>query len=215
MLFTLQVGLEDLKKLPLDMRQKIQQALDLPSPAQPVQTPAPMPVQQWTQSPQQTGWQSETAGPPAMFAPPQFQAPPAAPAFPVPPQPAKQAVVQNGVPTFAADRSGPTAQSVFRDVLTGQTGQVPVAPGGPVVPQVDSVAAPPSVAPIGAPQGIPAAMAAPTAATVRAAAVKAYNSGSKDAVNAAMGETGINIAGLTDQNAGTLANALRQKGVPV
>jgi hypothetical protein len=185
MQFTLTLGLEDLKSLPLELRQKVQQALDLP-----VSTPQPVaPVQ-----------------PPVT----QFVAP--QPAFVLP---AKQPQMVGNRPTFMPDMTGPTAMSGAVDVLTGQPVQFapPVAPVMPQVPQT-----PVNVGPIPT-QGPATPVQVPQAdlSAVRGAAVRLANdpNNGRQRLAAAEAACGVKIAGLTPDNCGALALALRNVGVPI
>ncbi len=214
---TISLGLEDLKNLPLELRQKIQQALDLPviQAAQPVQQPQYTPAQIAEAVVQQVTQQTApfaVSPPPAAF---QFQ--PQQPMFSPPTQPVKEPVIVDGVRTFQADRNNPNAASVAVDVTTGQ--MIPLsAPAGntPVVPQFSN--APLQVAPVAIPGPVnPAPMPAANVNDVRSAAIRLWNGSmdGKQRLQAAIQSCGVQIAALSEQNAGALAQALRQQGVQI
>jgi hypothetical protein len=216
---TITLGLEELKLLPEELRQKIQSSLGLP-----VATPQQAYVQQAVQE----ILQPAVAQLPA-FAPPASLPTQVLPAFvpPVqqmtPPQsmpapPAKQPVVQNGIPTFMASKGGLDQQSVAVDVISNQPVTPATPPSTPVIPQINQ--APLTVAPVttGVAAMAPMQAGPPVdAATVRAAAIRAHNSltNGKQIVAAAQAASGVSIAGLTHENAPLLANALRQQGVNI
>jgi hypothetical protein len=223
---TISLGLEDLKTLPLELRQKIQQALDLPV----IQAAQPQTLMQYQAEAVQ---QIQNAGPAFMQhdpnlgkAPPQFTTspPPAAftfqpqqPMFSPPTQPVKEPVIVDGVRTFQADRNNPNAASVAVDVTTGQI--IPLtAPAGntPVVPQFSN--APLQVTPVAITGPVnPAPMPAANVNDVRSAAIRLWNGSvdGKQRLQAAIQSCGVQIAALSDQNAGALAQALRQQGVQI
>jgi len=220
---TISLGLEDLKTLPLELRQKIQQALDLPviQAAQPVQytqaqlaapfTPAQIAEAVVQQVTQQTA-PFAVSPQPAAFT---FQ--PQQPMFSPPAQPVKEPVIVDGVRTFQADRNNPNAASVAVDVTTGQ--MIPLsAPVGntPVVPQFSN--APLQVTPVAITGPVnPAPMPAANVNDVRSAAIRLWNGSvdGKQRLQAAIQSCGVQIAALSDQNAGALAQALRQQGVQI
>ena len=220
---TISLGLEELKLLPEELRQKIQSSLGLPvaTPQQVTQAYVQQTVQEILQ-PVVTavpGQYSAPFMPPApqpmpSFAPPVQQV---APPQSMPAPPAKQPVVQNGVPTFMASKGGLDQQSVAVDVMSNQPVTPATPPSAPVMPQFNQ--APLTVAPVTTGVAAMAPMAGPTvdAATVRAAAIRAHNSltNGKQIVAAAQTQSGVSIAGLTNENAPMLAAALRQQGVNV
>jgi|694.fasta_scaffold00458_33 hypothetical protein len=209
---TISLGLEELKLLPEELRQKIQSSLGLP-----VVTPqrtipevatstshAILPVFAAPEAPQAV---------PAFALPVQQMVPPAS----MPAPPAKQPVVQNGVPTFMPSKGGLDQQSVAVDVLSNQPVTPATPPSAPVMPQFNQ--APLTVAPVTTGVAAMAPITGPAidAGTVRAAAIRAHNSltNGKAIVAAAQAASGVSIAGLTNENASLLANALRQQGVNV
>ena len=221
---TISLGLEELKLLPEELRQKIQSSLGLPvvTPQQVQQAYVQPTVQELYAQQTVTPLPSQVMPafmPPApqpmpSFAPPvQQMAPPQS----LPAPPAKQPVVQNGVPTFMASKGGLDQQSVAVDVMSNQPVTPATPPSAPVMPQFNQ--APLTVAPVTTGVAAMAPMAGPTvdAATVRAAAIRAHNSltNGKQIVAAAQTQSGVSIAGLTNENAPMLAAALRQQGVNV
>ena len=221
---TISLGLEELKLLPEELRQKIQSSLGLPvvTPQQVQQAYVQPTVQELYAQQTVTPLPSQVMPafmPPApqpmpSFAPPvQQMAPPQS----LPAPPAKQPVVQNGVPTFMASKGGLDQQSVAVDVMSNQPVTPATPPSAPVMPQFNQ--APLTVAPVTTGVAAMAPMAGPAvdAATVRAAAIRAHNSltNGKQIVAAAQTQSGVSIAGLTNENAPMLAAALRQQGVNV
>lgn len=226
---TISLGLEELKLLPEELRQKIQSSLGLPvvTPQQiqqayvqqtvqeilqPVVTAGPNPYS--VQSQVMPAFVPPAPQPMPSFAPPvQQMAPPQS----MPAPPAKQPVVQNGVPTFMASKGGLDQQSVAVDVMSNQPVTPATPPSAPVMPQFNQ--APLTVAPVTTGVAAMAPMTGPAvdAATVRAAAIRAHNSltNGKQIVAAAQAASGVSIAGLTNENASMLAAALRQQGVNV
>ena len=211
MQITISLGLEDLSSLPLELRQKIQQALNLPvaQPVQSFQAPAnPTPAQYAEALVQHVQQQT-----PAVPQQPVFSFQPQQPVFQVP---TKEPVMENGVRTFHADRNNPTAVSVAMDVTTGQ--QVPLTPppSAPVIPQFQNapvqVAALPVQAPV-APMTVPSV----DINTVRSAAIRLFNrdAAGKQQLAAAEASCGVRVNGLTPDNCGALAVALRQQGVQI
>lgn len=221
---TISLGLEELKLLPEELRQKIQSSLGLP-----VITPQQL-TQAYVQQTVQEILQPVVTAVPGQYSAPAFMppAPQPMPSFAppvqqmVPPQsmpapPAKQPVVQNGVPTFMASKGGLDQQSVAVDVMSNQPVTPATPPSAPVMPQFSQ--APLTVAPVTTGVAAMAPMTGPAvdAATVRAAAIRAHNSltNGKQIVAAAQAASGVSIAGLTNENAPMLASALRQQGVNV
>lgn len=220
---TISLGLEELKLLPEELRQKIQSSLGLP-----VVTPQQVTQAYVQQAVQEILQPVVTAGPaftpfnhPApvqqpmpSFAPPvQQMAPPQS----IPAPPAKQPVVQNGIPTFMPSKGGLDQQSVAVDVMSNQPVTPATPPSAPVMPQFNQ--APLTVSPVTTGVATMAPMQGVTidAGAVRAAAIRAHNSltNGKQIVAAAQAASGVSIAGLTNDNAHLLANALRQQGVNV
>lgn len=223
---TISLGLEELKLLPEELRQKIQSSLGLPvvtpQQAQPWAQQAVqdfVTAQQYPQPPVTQAFVPPAPQPMPSFAPPvQQMAPPQmAPPQSMPAPPAKQPVVQNGVPTFMASKGGLDQQSVAVDVMSNQPVTPATPPSAPVMPQFNQ--APLTVAPVTTGVAAMAPMTGPTvdANTVRAAAIRAHNSltNGKQIVAAAQAQSGVSIAGLTNENAPMLAAALRQQGVNV
>lgn len=235
---TISLGLEELKLLPEELRQKIQSSLGLPVSTEPqydirdfmdrgICPPHRFKtVGEWLANtpllpmgPAPAGYPAPAFVPPApqpmpSFAPPvQQMAPPQS----MPAPPAKQPVVQNGVPTFMASKGGLDQQSVAVDVMSNQPVTPATPPSAPVMPQFNQ--APLTVAPVttGVAAMAPVTGPAVDAATVRAAAIRAHNSltNGKQIVAAAQAASGVSIAGLTNENASMLAAALRQQGVNV
>jgi hypothetical protein len=203
---TISLGLEELKLLPEELRQKIQLSLGLPV------VTAQVFAQQVVQ---------ETPQPTVI---PVYHPPQAMPAFTPPVQqmdmpapPVKQPVVQNGIPTFLPSRGGIDQQSIAVDVMSNQAFTPAAAPSAPTMPQFNQ--APLTVAPVTTGVAVMAPMTGPLvdAATVRAAAIRTHNNltNGKQLVAAAQAASGVSIAGLTGDNAHLLANALRQQGVQV
>lgn len=194
---TLSIGLDRLKDLPLDMRQEIQRALDLPMqavaastilPNQPVYVsapvalaqPAPQPVVQPTPEPVVT----------------------------------KQPIIQGNSRVFLPDRGHPTQQNAAIDVMTGQPQQVSAPQAAPAMPQFQN--APVSVSPVTTTGPVQMNLQ-PQAdlASARQAAIRLYNDstrGGNDTLNAclqAVGMRGMNE--LNDTNAGALYGAILAK----
>jgi hypothetical protein len=221
---TITLGLEELKLLPEELRQKIQSSLGLPvvTPQQVTQAYVQQAVPEILQPavtvvPGQ--YPAPAFTPPAQQAMPTF-APPVqqvAPPQSMPAPPIKQAVVQNGIPTFTASRGGLDQQSVAIDVLSNQPVSPATPSSAPVMPQFNQ--APLTVAPVTT--GVAAMASMPSVTidpgTVRAAAIRTHNNvpNGKQIVAAAQTASGVSIAGLDASNAHLLANALRQQGVEV
>lgn len=227
---TISLGLEDLKTLPLELRQKIQQALDLPviqavQPVQSTQQPAA-----FTFQPQQPMFAPPTPAQIAeavvqqvtqMAAPvvvPAFTLQPQQPQFTPPAQPTKEPVIVDGVRTFPADRNNPNASSVAVDITTGQQIPLNAPPAGnaPVVPQFSNAPLQVTPVPVSGPVN-PAPMPAANVNDVRSAAIRLWNGSvdGKQRLQAAIQSCGVQIAALSEQNAGALAQALRQQGVQI
>lgn len=222
---TITLGLEELKLLPEELRQKIQSSLGLPVVTQQqVQQP-------WVQPTVQELYAQQTVTPVPAFAPPASlpsqvlpsfmpPAPQAMPSFAPPQQampepPTKQPVVQNGIPTFMPTKGGLDQQSVAIDVLSNQPITPATPPSTPVMPQFNQ--APLTVAPVTTGVAAMAPMQGVTVdpSKVRAAAIRAHNNmpNGKQIVAAAQSASGVTIAGLNTENAYLLANALAQQGV--
>lgn len=192
MQITISLGLEELGSLPLETRQKIQSALNLP-----VSTPVPVVVQQ----------------PPATVVPTQpTWEPPVQPAQPVQ---TKQPQIVGSTQVFRPDMGHPTQTNSAVDVTTGRP--VPIAPPSnvPNIPQFSNT--PVSVTPV-VTQGPVVQQIVPDAnkAVAQAAAIRAYNrpDGQGQAiVNAALAKSGVgSMPNLSDANAGTFYQALRELG---
>lgn len=219
---TISLGLEDLKTLPLELRQKIQQALDLPviqaaQPVQYVQAPAAM---QFTPAQVAEAVVQHVTQQAAPFAvsPPAFTFQPQQPMFTPPAQPVKEPVMVDGVRTFQADRNNPNAASVAVDITTGQQIPITSAPPAntPVIPQFSN--APLQVTPVAVAGPVNPAPAPPANVNdVRSAAIRLWNGSmdGKQRLQAAIQSCGVQIAALSEQNAGALAQALRQQGVQI
>lgn len=222
---TISLGLEELKLLPEELRQKIQASLGLPvvTPQQVTQAYVQQAVQEILQ-PAVTVVPGHYPAQP--FVPPAPQQAMPAFAMPVqqlaPPQsmpapPTKQAVVQNGIPTFIASKGGLDQQSVAIDVMSNQPVSPATPPSAPAMPQFNQ--APLTVAPVTTGVSAMASMPSVTVdpGAVRAAAIRTHNNvpNGKQIVAAAQSASGVSIAGLDASNAHLLANALRQQGVEV
>ena len=151
MQITISLGLEELGSLPLETRQKIQSALNLP-----VSTPVPVVVQQS----------------PAMVVPTQpMWEPPAQPAQPVQ---TKQPQIVGNTQVFRPDMGHPSQTNSAVDVTTGRP--VPIAPPSnvPNIPQFSNT--PVNVTPV-VTQGPIVQQIVPDAnkAVAQAAAIRAYN----------------------------------------
>lgn len=232
---TITLGLEELKLLPEELRQKIQSSLGLPvvTPQQIQQAYVQHTVNEILQQPQVTS--VPAFAPPASlpsqvlpsFMPPapaslQQVLPGAMPSFTPPQQampepPTKQPVVQNGIPTFMPTKGGLDQQSVAIDVMSNQPISPATPPSAPAMPQFNQ--APLTVAPVTTGVAAMAPMQGVTVdpSKVRAAAIRAHNNmpNGKQIVAAAQSASGVTIAGLTAENAHLLANALAQQGVQV
>lgn len=222
---TITLGLEELKLLPEELRQKIQSSLGLPvvTQQQMAQAYVQQTVQEILQQPVVTAVPQTLQQAMPAFAPPtQLQTvlpnamPHVAPPQSMPAPPAKQPVIQNGVPTFMPSKDGLDQQSVAVDVMTNNPVTPATPPSAPVVPQFNQ--APLTVAPVTTGVAAMAPMGpAVDAATVRAAAIRAHNSltNGKQIVAAAQAASGVSIANLTNENAPLLAHHLRNQGVNV
>lgn len=200
MQLTLSLGLEDLAALPVEMRQKIQQALQLPAAASItyVQVPEPVPPQSFTVVP-----------PVVLTPPPVVQMPVWAQPVPV-----KEPQIIGNTKVYLADRGHITQQSSAVDVLTGQPVQI-APPSGPVIPQIQN--APVNVTPVTTTgpvvmQPVPGV----DVSFVRAAALRLYGSpelGGKNTLDACMARIGMNgMASLSEQNAGPLYQQILNVG---
>jgi len=189
MMITLSIGLDELSSLPLELREKIGVALNLPITQVPVQ-----PMQY-----QQPVYQTQMTAPAA----PQVQVIPD-------PVPTKSPVIEGNTRLFLPDRGHPTQQNAAVDVMTGQP-QAVAPPQTPMIPQMSN--APVNVSPVatvGPAQPAPAV--APNAQAVRAMAVRLYNNpamGGADTLNRAVQMSGIGgMANLSEANAGALYQAI-------
>lgn len=206
MQITLSIGLDRLKDLPLDMRQEIQRALDLPMQAVAASTILPnQPAYVATQA------YNQVVTPQIVHAP-QAQQPAVQPA----PEPVvtKQPVLQGNTKVFLPDRGHPTQQNAAIDVMTGQPQQIAAPQAAPAVPQFQNT--PVNVSPV-ATTGPVAMNLQPQAdlASARQAAIRLYNDSSRggnDTLNAclqAVGMRGMNE--LNDTNASALYGAILAK----
>ncbi len=205
MQITISLGLEELGSLPLEMRQKIQSALNLPvsTPTQVVQQP-----QTFVVPVQATG----AAAPSPVVHTTVAWEPPAQPA---PPAQTKQPQIVGNTQVFRPDMGHPTQTNSAVDVTTGRP--VPIAPPSivPNIPQFSNT--PVSVTPV-VTQGPIVQQIVPDAnkAVAQAAAIRAYNrpDGQGQAiVNAALAKSGVgSMPNLSDANAGAFYQALRELG---
>ena len=206
MQITISMGLEELGSLPLEMRQKIQSALNLP-----VSTPTQA-VQQGPQTfvipVQATG---ATSPSPAVQTTVAWESP----AQPAPPVQTKQPQIVGNTAVFRPDMGHPTQTNSAVDVTTGRP--VPIAPPSnvPNIPQFSNT--PVNVTPV-VTQGPIVQQIVPDAnkAVAQAAAIRAYNrpDGQGQAiVNAALAKSGVgSMPNLSDTNAGAFYQALRELG---
>lgn len=219
MQFTLSIGLDRLKDLPLDMRQEIQRALDLPMQAvqytpqqlqqaylqQTVSSILGVPVQETVQP-------SVQVVQPQIVHAPQVQPPVVQPT----PEPVvtKQPVLRGNTKVFLPDRGHPTQQNAAIDVMTSQPQQVSAPQAAPAVPQFQN--APVNVSPVTTTGPVQMNLQ-PQAdlASARQAAIRLYNDSSRggnDTLNAclqAVGMRGMNE--LNDTNASALYGAILAK----
>lgn len=195
MQFTLSIGLDRLKDLPLDIRQQIQQALGL-------QVATSTLVATSTVS----------ANPPVIVAP-QVVPAPLVKQIVVQPEPVvtKQPVIQGNSRVFLPDRGHPTQQNAAIDVMTGQPQQISAPQSAPMMPQYQN--SPINVSPV-ATIG-PVAMNLQPQADLQAAktaAIKLYNDPSRgggETLTACMQAAGLRgMAELNDSNAGALYGAI-------
>jgi hypothetical protein len=202
MQITLSIGLDRLKDLPLDMRQEIQRALDLP-------------MQVVSVSNQTTGYAGPVhpSGIVPMVAPsPVYQSQPVAPAAP---EPTKQPIIQGNTKVFLPDRGHPTQQNAAIDVMTGQPQQPLSAPAAPMMPQFQN--APVNVTPVTTvgPVQMNLQPMANAVGEARAAAIRLHNDstrGGKEALNACLMASGIpSFNDLNEGNATVLYNVILQK----
>lgn len=205
MQITLSIGLDRLKDLPLDMRQAIQQALDLP-----MQAVAVTPVLQNQPVYVTTETYNQVVTPQIVHAP-QVQQPV------VQPEPqvvTKQPVLQGNTKVFLPDRGHPTQQNAAIDVMTGQPQQIAAPQAAPAVPQFQN--APVNVSPV-ATTGPVQMNLQPQAdlASARKAAIQLYNDpsrGGNDTLNACLQMAGMRgMAELNDSNASALYGAILAK----
>ncbi len=200
MQITISLGLEELGSLPLEMRQKIQSALNLP-----VSTPVPTAAQE-----PQIASTSTVANPYAL----QYNAP-AQPAQPVPPVQTKQPQIVGNTQVFRPDMGHPTQTNSAVDVTTGRP--VPIAPPSnvPNIPQFSNT--PVNVTPV-VTQGPIVQQIVPDAnkQVALAAAIRTKNrpDNQGDAIlNAALVRSGVGtMSNLDDRNAGAFYQALRELG---
>jgi len=214
MQITISLGLEELGSLPLETRQKIQSALNLPvsTPTQVVQQPPVTVVPGPYSVPQQlpTGSFTTTAADGTVTT----QAVPVT-AQPAPPVQTKQPQIVGNTQLFRPDMGHPTQMNSAVDVTTGRP--VPIAPPSdvPNIPQFSNT--PVNVTPV-VTQGPIVQQIVPDAnkAVAQAAAIRAYNrpDGQGQAiVNAALAKSGVgSMPNLSDANAGTFYQALRELG---
>lgn len=201
MLINIQLGLEDLSSLPLELRQKIHQALNLPVTQtfgnQPVtQVPVPQPMVP-------TG----TAEAVTQSLQPQY-------VVSTPVLPTKQPTIVGNTKVFAPTMGHISQQNAAVDVTTGRP--VPLGNNNaPVIPQVSN--APAAVTPVTtvgpvATGPVPGA----DAATARNAAIRVYNRTDVDGktiVGQALARAGLTaITQLNDQSAPVVYQALREMG---
>jgi hypothetical protein len=204
MQITLSIGLDRLKDLPLDMRQEIQQALDLPMQAVATQSMLPnQPVYVAT---------PPLANQMVHNAPAYVQPQPVAPAAP---EPTKQPIIQGNTKVFLPDRGHPTQQNAAIDVMTGQPQQPMSAPAAPAIPQFQN--APVNVTPVTTvgPVQMNLQPMANAVGEARAAAIRLHNDstrGGKEALNACLMASGIpSFNDLNEGNATVLYNVILQK----
>lgn len=210
MQFTLSIGLDRLKDLPLDMRQEIQRALGLPMQA--VAASTILPNQPVYVAPQSNPFADSTWAQPQIVHAPQVQQPVVQPA----PEPVvtKQPVLQGNTKVFLPDRGHPTQQNAAIDVMTGQPQQVSAPQAAPTVPQFQN--APVNVSPVTT-TGPVAMNLQPQAdlASARQAAIRLYNDatrGGNDTLNACLQAAGMRgMNELNDTNASALYGAILAK----
>lgn len=196
MRFLIEIGLEDLKDLPEQLRQKIQSSLNL----------APAPPQQMFQQPAAPVQQMPA------FMPPQFQQP----AF-YQPEPAKQGVLVGDKVTFPADRSHMSQQNMALDINTNQPVAIGAAPAAPFIPQVPQVQ-PVNVQPVMQVQHAPPMQVGPVDLTkVKSTMLRTYQRTDIDGpatVKAVLQQVGLTSpSAVTDSNAAAVAAALQGFGV--
>ena len=201
MQFTLSIGLDRLKDLPLDMRQEIQRALALPM--------------------QAVATSTMTVNQPVYVVPPAEQQP--VPSQPQTAQPVvayvepvvtKQPIIQGNSRVFLPDRGHPTQQNAAIDVMTGQPQQIAAPQSAPTVPMVSNT--PVNVSPV-ATTGPVAMNLQPQAdlAAARQAAIRLYNDpsrGGNDTLNVCLQTAGLRgMAELNQTNAAALYGAILQR----
>jgi len=186
-------GLEDLAHLPLDLRQRIYQALALPVVATTTMVQPPSVVVQYMPPPQQM---SQT---------PLQQAPPAA----------KSPLIQGNTKVWMPDMGHQTQVNSAVDVITGRPVGIASIPDAPVVPQYSN--APVTVTPI--PMSGPIQTGPHPhcdVETARGAAIRLYRNdalGGVAALNAAVERAGIgSMSNLNAQNAAALYSAILSVG---
>ncbi len=212
MQITISLGLEELGSLPLETRQKIQSALNLP-----VNTPVPVVVQQPPVTVVPGPYSMPQQLPPGSFTTTAADGTVTTQAVPVTVQPAqtKQPQIVGNTQVFRPDMGHPTQMNSAVDVTTGRP--VPIAPPSnvPNIPQFSNT--PVNVTPV-VTQGPIVQQIVPDAnkAVAQAAAIRAYNrpDGQGQAiVNAALAKSGVgSMPNLSDANAGSFYQALRELG---
>lgn len=189
-------GLEDLAHLPLDLRQRIYQALALPVVATATTVQPPSAAVQYIQQMSQTPLQ---------------QAPPAPYVAPV----VKSPLIQGNTKVWMPDMGHPTQVNSAVDVITGRPVGIASIPDAPVVPQysnapVNVVAVPMNGQPVVGPH--------PNCdtETARGAAIRLYRNealGGVNALNAAVERAGIgSMSNLNAANASALYAAILSVG---
>lgn len=204
MQITLSIGLDRLKDLPLDMRQEIQRALDLPMQAVAASTILPNQLVGYSPQQLQQAYVQQTVQ--------EILQPAVQPA----PEPVvtKQPVLQGNTKVFLPDRGHPTQQNAAIDVMTGQPQQIAAPQAAPAVPQFQNT--PVNVSPVMT-TGPVAMNLQPQAdlASARQAAIRLYNDSSRggnDTLNACLQAAGMRgMNELNDTNAGALYGAILAK----
>lgn len=206
MQITLSIGLDRLKDLPLDMRQEIQRALDLPTQAVAASTVLPnQPVHVATHA------YNQVITPEIVHAPQVLQ-----PVVQPAPEPVvtKQPIIQGNSRVFLPDRGHPTQQNAAIDVMTGQPQQVAAPQAAPAMPQFQN--APVQVSPVTTTGPVQMNLQ-PQAdlASARQAAIRLYNDttrGGNDTLNACLQAAGMRgMNELNDTNASALYGAILAK----
>jgi hypothetical protein len=192
-------GLEDLAHLPLDLRQRIHQALMLPVVATATTVQPPSPPMQYMPPPQQMSQIPLQQAPPAPYVPPV----------------AKSPLIQGSTKMWMPDMGHPTQVNSAVDVTTGRPIPVAAMSDAPVVPQyanapVNVVAVPMNGQPVVGPH--------PNCdtETARGAAIRLYRNealGGVNALNAAVERAGIgSMSNLNAANASALYAAILSVG---